>query len=60
MGNLGSGNDHDLFGNAFINQNPIALAHGHSIFSFPLRIHAPKLSLPCRSGKSHFEPTAFG
>jgi hypothetical protein len=29
--NFGAGDDHDLFRDPFIDQNPVALAHGHTI-----------------------------
>jgi hypothetical protein len=51
MRNLGAGHDHDFFRDSLVDENPIALAHGHAIFPFPPWVHAPKLPLPNSSGK---------
>jgi hypothetical protein len=54
MGNFGPGDNHDFFGNAFIDQNAIALAHSSAVLSSTPQLHGAKLPLPISRGKSVF------
>ena len=57
--NLGAGDDHDLFRDPFIDQNPVALAHGHTIiFSRSSTAHGLKLPPPISSGNAFAKANA--
>lgn len=57
--NFGAGDDHDLFRDPFIDQNPVALAHGHTIiFSRPSTVHGLKLPPAISSGNAFAKPNA--